>query len=157
VRTTYIVNEQPYFILGSERGEHLRVDVIRRSHSGATGFWDGNWVDAHIVVRAGVFRAAINAHLRTTDFAGFREQLETLYERLTGDAVFETMEKWLSIQVTGDGRPLVDVRAEVTDVPGTGNRLCFTISGIDRTDLFDVIAHLRDLESAFPTIGSADA
>ena len=67
------------------------------------------------------------------------------------------MESRPSIRMTGDGRGHVDARAEIMDEPGVGNRLLFTIPGIDQTDLVDLIAHLREIEGAFPTIGSPAA
>ena len=105
----------------------------------------------------GWVRAGVAASLRTTDFSSFRAQLEKLYEELKAEAAFETMEEWLSIELSGDGRGHVETRAEVTDAPGTGNRLRFSISGIDQTHLVDVVARLVEIEGAFPTIGSPAA
>ena len=151
------MNQHPFFILGAERGDHVRVEVTGRAHPEASDFWDGNWVNTRISARAGGFRGGASAFLRTTDFADFREQLHTLHQRLTGEAVFETLEGWLAIRVVGDGRGHMDTRVTLTDEPGVGNKLLFAVPDLDQTHIFDTIAHLCEIEEMYPTIGAPAA
>ena len=43
---------------------------------------------------------------------------------------------------------------EWVDQPGNGNWLSFTITGLDRTALPDVIGALLEIEDAFPILGA---
>ncbi len=149
--------EQPFFILGAEHGDHLRIEILGRAHPDASDFWDGNWVNARISARAGGFRGGAVAFLRTTDFAEFRERLQQLYQQLSGEAVFETLEGWVEVRVIGDGRGHMETRVSLTDEPGVGNKLVFTLPGLDQTHIFDAIGHLCEIEDMYPIIGAPAA
>ena len=141
-------------LLGSERADHLRIEVTRRLHAHAVDYWDGNWVEVRVALRAGGFRAGLPASLRTTDFIGFRQQLETLYRTLGGEAQFNTIEEWLALRLIGDGVGHIAIRGEMRDEPGTGNTLAFQLPSVDQTELGRVIASLQRIEETFPTLGA---
>jgi len=109
-----------FFMLGAENSDHLRVEVTGRAHSGAEDFWDGNWVNSRVSVRAGGFRGLFVASLRTTDFAEFHRELTALHRTRSGEATFATMEEWLSLQLVRDGRGHVEVRGTARETWGSG-------------------------------------
>jgi hypothetical protein len=147
------MSEHPVLLLGREGGDHVRMELRGRLHPGATDFWDANWLDARVGVRAGAFSGTIRASLRTTDLAQWRDELRRLHESLSGQAALETMEGWISLRLTGDGRGHVAVDGVVEDEPGTGNRLSFALPALDQTDLPALLDALGAVERAFPTIG----
>ncbi|GAC1654429.1 MAG: hypothetical protein NVS4B3_18400 [Gemmatimonadaceae bacterium] len=150
------MDDSGVLIFGSERADHLRIEVTRRLYAHSLDYWDGNWVKARVALRAGGFRAGVAANLRTTDFIEFRQQLETLYRTLRGEAQFTTLEDWLALRLSGDGAGHVAIRGELRDEPGTGNTLAFQLLGMDQTHLSPVIASLRRVEEMFPTLGAPD-
>jgi hypothetical protein len=104
----------------------------------------------------GGFRGAFRASLRTDEFVRFREQLGLLYENLDGRAEFQSMERWLSIRVSGDGRGHFEADCEARDDPSFGNALRFTLH-FDQTELPVILRGLAALEEAFPVKGSPAA
>ena len=58
----------PRLLLGSESGEHLLVEPMRRERPDAADFWDGNWICADVRLRAGAFRGKYEAILRAEEF-----------------------------------------------------------------------------------------
>lgn len=146
------LGEAPAVLLGKGTSAHLRIEVLRRTHPAATDYWDGNWVSAHVVVRAGGFDGRADGDLRTEELLAFREQLARLHATLEGEAVFATMEEWLSVRLVGDGRGHVEAKAVLRDAPGIGNRLDFTLA-LDQGELPAVLSALERVCAAYPVIG----
>lgn len=147
--TTEPDGEPPGFLLGTEGDDYLRIVVRRRLYPGADDYWDGNWVAAEVSVRAGAFQGAFEASLRTTDFESFRRKLGALYEKLSGEAVFETMERWVDVRVVGDGRGHFEARCGLRDDASFGNRLTFSLA-FDQTQVPAVLGRLDEIVRRFP-------
>ncbi len=98
-----------------ESEECLTISLLGRSHPGATDYWDGNWVRANVKVKAGGFRGSVGGDLRTEELARFLAQLGRLQESLRGTAEFATMEEWLSLRVSGDGKGHMEFRCVIRD------------------------------------------
>ena len=142
--------------VGGERSEFLAITLLGRSHPTASDYWDGNWVRAAVEVAAGAFRGKVDGDLRTDEFDAFRRELALLDESLAGVASFTTMEGWLSINATGDGRGHIELSCEVRDQPGIGNTLAFRLA-LDQTYLRQAVAQLGQAVAEFPVIGERDA
>jgi hypothetical protein len=138
-------------VLGKSTSEHLCIEVLRRTHPRATDYWDGNWLSAHVRVRVGGFDGRANGDLRAEELVAFREQLARLHMTLTGEAVFQTMEEWLSVRLIGDGRGHIEAKAILRDAPGIGNRLDFTLA-LDQTDLPTALNALDGMCAVFPVV-----
>jgi hypothetical protein len=136
----------------SEGGEFLTIALLGRVHPGAVDYWDGNWIAASTVARAGGFHGSVEGHLRADELAGFYQRLARLQETLLGAAEFATMEDWLSIRVEGDGRGGMTCRCGVRDEPGVGNTLAFKLA-TDQTFTRRTVAELAAAVEAFPVIG----
>jgi hypothetical protein len=143
----------PAIVIGSEASEHVAIEVTRREFPEAADYWDGNWVYATVRISVGAFRGEYEALLRTTEFASFRGGLARLQADLKGEAAFESMEEWLQMNVTGDGRGHFVAKCEARDEPGTGNLLRFELH-FDQTELPLVIATVDAVLAAFPVKGS---
>ncbi len=139
-------------VVGAASGEHIIVEPRRRNCPDCVDYWDGNWIGCAIDVRAGRFRGSVNADLRAPEFVSFRDALRVLYDRLSGEATFETVEHWLTIKIGGDGRGHFEAKCELRDAPGMGNRLEFTLA-FDQTDLPSILRGLDAIVDAFPVVG----
>lgn len=143
----------PSFVLGSENGDHLRVTVTNRLHQGATDYWDGNWLNTPVEIRAGAFRGQYVASLRAEELQGLLNGLKDLYESLVGEAKLHSMENWLILDVVGDRQGHVEIKGTAGDNPGIGNWLEFKLS-LDQTFLPEAIRQLETILERFPVIGS---
>ena len=109
--------------IGHLEHEFISLDVINRCHPQATDFEDGNWLNVDVALAAGGFRASFRSQLRAEEFVAFQNQLAKLYQSLSGQAIFATLDGWLSLAITGDGRGHLAIKGEAIDEPGIGNTL----------------------------------
>ncbi len=135
-----------------EGGDFLTLTLLGRSHPGAADYWDGNWVRAAVEVKAGGFRGSVGGEFRAEELALFHDQLARLHQSLRGTAEFATMEQWLSIRVTADGRGHMEFRCALRDQPGIGNTLDCTLA-TDQTFTRSTVRDLGTAVQAFPVIG----
>jgi hypothetical protein len=135
-----------------EHGEFLSISLLGRTHPTAADYWDGNWLRAAVKLHAGGFRGSVSGDLRAEELVKFHRQFALLRESLRGQAQFETLEGWLSIQVIGDGHGHMEFRCVIRDEPGTGNTLHCTL-GNDQTFTRSTVAELAAAVEAFPVRG----
>lgn len=135
-----------------ERSEFLSLTVHGRSRPDSSDYWDGNWLWCSVEVSAGAFRGKVDGLLRNEDLARFLPRLEGLSEKSSGDAFFDTVEGWLDVRLTGDGRGHVELRGQLVDTPADGNSLEFRLS-LDQTYLPPLMAQLRAALEQFPVVG----
>jgi hypothetical protein len=140
-------------ILGSADADHLSITLVARAHPEATDYWDGNWVRSILDVRAGGFTAHVTANLRADEIHRFAQGLKSISDNLSGTAVLQAMEDWITLSITCNPKGTLDVSGEVTDQPGVGNRLSFELHGFDQTHMSTWVAQLATAESRFPVIG----
>jgi hypothetical protein len=138
--------------IGGEEAEFLRLTLHGRSHPDATDFWDGNWLDCTAEVAAGAFRGDLRRALRADELEAFRQQSAVLHDRLTGEAVLDTMEEWLRVRVVGDGRGHLEASCRLCDDPAFGNTLDCRLH-LDQTFLPAVLRQLDRALQTYPVIG----
>src|SRR5262249_55665334 len=117
-------------------------------------YWDGNWVSAAVDVQAGGFHGSVEGDLRAEELSKFLQQLAGLQKSLDGTAQFETMERWLSIRVTGDGRGHMLVRCVIRDQPGIENKLECRLATY-QTFTQATVAALAAAVQASPVVGKS--
>jgi hypothetical protein len=117
-------------------------------------YWDGNWLVVDVLTKVGGFTGHAVANLRAEELQRFREALEAVYDAVSGTATFDTMEGWLSLTVTCEHTGKVTIVGEMTDRPGVGDRLHFSLPDIDQTFLPPLIEQLRSCEEAYSVVGS---
>jgi hypothetical protein len=93
------------------------------------------------------------AGLRVEELRRFREGLERVYADIAGTAVLESVQDWLTLRVTCRGNGSLEVTGVARDEPGIGNRLEFTVDGMDQTYLPPLIEALRRCEQRHPLLG----
>lgn len=144
------------FRIGGASAEFIVVTITGRSIPDATDYWDGNWLVAVVDVKAGGFSGHYSAYFRVDELLGFRNQVASLYESLSGTAAFQPMEEQLQLQLEGDGKGHIVVRGRARDEAGIGNVLTFDL-GLDQTDLPQLVRSLEDTLTAFPVRGAPAA
>jgi hypothetical protein len=123
-------------------------------HPHADDHWDGNWLVTPVEVVAGAFRGFVSAALRADELQSFRDAIKRLDDSLQGEAVLSSMEDWLNLRITVDRAGHLEVSGNVSDRPGVGNQLTFTIDGLDQSYLRHVLEGLDAILAAFPVVGS---
>jgi len=144
--------EAPFFEL-SDTKNFIRVTVLRKSYPDAADNWDNNWVDATIKVKAGPFTGTYNVQLRIIDFQFFRKELRTIYDNLTGQAKFEDIDRYLSINMKGDGAGHFETYCTLMCDPGAEEiTLKFNLHP-DQTQIMPIVRQLDNILAVFPVIG----
>jgi len=139
-------------VIGSASSAQIILAPRHRTHVGATDYWDGNWVNCTVSVRAGGFRGEYIASLRAEEFTAFRADLERLHRDLGGAGGFHSMEEWVDIAVSGDGRGHFKGLCRLRDEAGIGNLLECEVD-FDQTDVPQMVEELRRIERVLPVIG----
>lgn len=142
----------PSIVIGSESSAYLSVEVTRRANPEADELNDYGWLHATVRARAGAFQGEYQALLRAEEFASFHEQLAPLHTVLKGTARFESLERWLEVDVEGDGLGHFVARCLARDEAGIGNTLSFELT-FDQTELRPLLHSLAAVREAFPVKG----
>ena len=140
------------FEIVGERSDSLAVHLLGYSNPSATDWSDGNWLDVEVKVEAGAFSARFRAKFRIDELERFYADVAALYERLTGEAVFETMEGQLELRASGDGRGHITVVGMCVDDASPANTLRFALR-LDQTQLFGTKVQLADVLGRYPELG----
>lgn len=140
------------FAFGGQERERLEVAIAGYERTPTGDYYDDNWLTADISVHCGAFQGRFAAALLTHELQTFHDQLEVLYQSLSGNAAFSTLEGQLALSVTGDGRGHLRITGEATDQPGSPQRLAFEIA-IDQTQLRQSLHGLAAVLEAYPVRG----
>ncbi len=143
-------------IIGFENSDHIILKIHGKSAPSTADYWDGNWHPAEILVKAGAFSGRLSLirgiKLRSEEFERFLKELEPMCESLKGAAKFATMEEWIELNISGDGRGHLVATGYIIDEHVDGNKLNFMIK-FDQTALPDIIKSLKSLLSDYPVVG----
>ena len=137
------------FSFGHPEQERIEVDVQGYERAPSGEYWDDNWLKVKIQVRVGGFQGKATASIMTSELTEFASELRPLYETLKGNAEFTTLEQQLSLRLAGDGNGHIELRGDVEDRAGMGNRLHFTLQ-FDQSELKASIHELDKVISLFP-------
>lgn len=137
-------------LIGRLDGDFIAFSVLSRVYPEAQDYWDGNWVATQVTVTAGGFAGAVCANLRVGEFRAFRLGLEAMASALGSTAAFESMEEWVSVDMTCTPNGRLDVKCTLADNPAMGNRLSCSIAGLDQSFLLTIIAQLSGVATQFP-------
>ena len=148
-----MTEREPSFRLCGDDGDFLEIVVGHPTQSDTDDYWDANWISAGIRVEVGSFKGHVAASLRREDFPVFRDGLKKLYTDLAGEAKFTTLEEWIELEITGDGRGHFTAGGFVIDNLWGKNRLVFEIQ-FDQTELPRLIKELNAIVAQRPVLGS---
>jgi hypothetical protein len=146
-------DREPSFRLCGAGENFLEIVVGHLTQSDTDDYSDANWISAGIQFEVGAFKGHVAASLRREDFPVLRDGLKKLYVDLTGQAKFTTMEEWIELEITGDGRGHFTGRGFLIDNLWGKNRLLFEIQ-FDQTELSRLIGELDNIVAQRPILGS---
>jgi len=141
------------FSFGQLEQQRIEVDVVDYERPATGNDWDDNLLAVAIHVRAGGFSGETSATVITSELNNFILELRPLGESLSGLARFQTMDGRLNFALVGDGKGHIELRGEVKDEHGIGNRLHFKIR-FDHSELGTSIRELEQIISQFPVRAS---
>jgi hypothetical protein len=130
-------------------GEQLRIDVLGYEREPVGEYFDDNWLSVAVEIKAGGFTGFFSASFLTEEIEAFHQGAASLYDSLTGQAKFRTMEEQLSIDLVGDGLGHIRLTGSAEDRPGIGNTLAFAFT-FDQTQLQSSVQNLVKALAAFP-------
>ncbi|HEV2209805.1 MAG TPA: hypothetical protein VG167_13585 [Verrucomicrobiae bacterium] len=138
---------------GQSENERIEIDVHGYERAPVGEYWDDNWLIVEIRIRVGGFCGKAQASIITSELTKFASELGPLFETLAGTAEFTTMEGQLKLQLIGDGKGHIELRGEVADQAGIGNRLHFGLQ-FDQSQLGRSMSELQRVTSQFPVRGT---
>ncbi len=131
-------------------GDFIKVVPQEFSYKNSDHSWDRNWITTEVIIKAGGFSGHYGAQFMIVDFKEFKKQLEYSYDHLDKSAIFEDLERYLKINIKGDGLGHFEIFCEVSDNPGYLERqLAFYLS-IDQTYIPQLIRQLDGIAREFP-------
>lgn len=137
---------------GGETAEFIDLEISGLAYPDATDPSDANWLLARVCLATGGFQGDISITLRCEDFVSFHRQLNRLNQTLRGKASLGTLERSISLELTGNGRGDIALRGEVTDRICDGNRLEFFLD-FDQSYLAAPLRHLVKVTQEYPPRG----
>ena len=137
---------------GNPPGNYLYIKVLTRSYSGASDYWDANWLTTEVQAHGGTSRTKFQATMRAEEFSLFLRQLQQMLKSKMKIAKFETMEEWLTINVVNNGQNVFVAKCSTDSKKSIGMRMEFMIN-LCREDFKNVVMQLKMVVKKFPTIG----
>jgi hypothetical protein len=144
-----------YIRIECEQAEFFHLTIEGRERPDSTDYWDANWLVCTAEVAAGAFRGRLNSRLRTDELEQFYQQVELLYERLSGEAELTTMEGWLAFRLLGEGLGHVEATCRLRDDPASGNTLECHLT-MDQTFLPPLLLQLATVLKTYPVLHRQD-
>jgi hypothetical protein len=138
------------FILGATENPKVEVSVLGYEREVTGEYYDDNWVKGHVLIRVGAFYGEYDAAFTTGDFLRLRDELQPLFETLSGQAQFSTLEGQLEFTLIGNGRGEIQVKGSGSDQLCLENELRFEFC-LDQTYLPKTLRGLNEIISEFST------
>ncbi len=133
-------------------GDFIKIELDELLYPNSESDWDRNWIGSIVTVKAGGFSGKFNANLMTIDFENFKQNLTQLYDKLDETVIFNSLEDFVEIKISGDGVGHLEARCELMDNSDPRNILRFNIY-FDQTQIPEWIKQLERITKEFPTIG----
>jgi hypothetical protein len=137
------------FSIGNSERDTISVNVTGYERSPVGEWYDDNWLRTEIRVKAGSFSGTIYGAMLTLDFLRFATQLRLVFETLSGSAEFATLEEQLSLRLVCDKMGRIELKGEIADQPGIGNRLTFS-NTLDQSYLRKTLDQLDAIVARYP-------
>ena len=101
------------------------------------------WVNVEIEIKTGGFNGRYGAEFLSDDMISLHSELQKLYNNLSGNLTFHTLEGQLEFKITGDGRGHFEAECEAQE-SWNGSRLIFTLK-FDQTHIPRMIRELEEM------------
>ena len=131
----------------------LKIRVVGRQFPDADDFWDGNWLQVEVHMKANGAEVTVQGPiLRSDEIATFLIGLEVMNRELSGKAELLCMEPNLNISIAFEGS-LGSIRGIVEITPEFSNQFHRFQVGGNPSDLPKLITECRRVLSRFPVVG----
>jgi hypothetical protein len=137
--------------IGGKLAEYIALTLKGRERPDSTDYWDANWLVCTAEVAASTFRGSVDSSLITEDLVQFHQQVQQLYERPGGEAELTTMEGWLTLRLTGDGRGHVEATCRLRDPAASANTLECCLN-LDQSYLPPLLRQLATVLKTYPVL-----
>jgi len=135
------------------RLEGISIWIDGRESPDTDDFWEGNWLNARVLVEArGASVELRHTLIRIDELAAFDAQLQALYRELKGAAVFACLESHLAIRLAGDGRGHFTIEVDLT--PEIGFQRHWFEFSTDQSYLPEVLAGLERVLKTYEARGT---
>lgn len=135
----------------TDQGSYMEVVPVRYAYPNGDNYWDKNWLDIHINIKAGAFKGSYSCNFQTSDFVTLHEEIEKLYQNMSYEFTFSTLEDQIKIHFKGDGLGHIALDCTAMDQAGIGNTLDFELN-IDQTYLPQMLIALKNINNLFKVI-----
>jgi hypothetical protein len=126
-------------LIGRPGADHV---LIKTNDTGIEG-----WIPATVEVSVGGWRGGLRAAFFTGELARFAGELKSLHESLIGIARLEPIERYLQLEMRGDGKGHIHVSGVAQNYLSGSVRLIFSFQPyLDQSDLPDIIVALRECD-----------
>jgi len=112
---------------------HVIIDVVGQEPE--------DWRVAHVEVAAGIWKGAFRWEFLTGELRRFGQDVQELFENLSGAASLEPTEPNLTLKMIGDGKGHITVKGRAEAGFATGTYLVFALA-LDQTELPAIAAAL---------------
>jgi len=126
-------------VIGKAESDHVSIEVASHSPDG--------WTGTKVRVVCGTWKGSFDWDFQTGELGRFGEEVQQLYETLSGSASLDPLEPNLKLRMTGDGKGHTKVEGHAEAEFYTRTHLVFTLS-LDQTELPAIV---RSLMAADPT------
>jgi len=131
------------------RAAHVRIEVLGYENPAAENVSDANWLTCRVEVCVRGFEGHIDAAFTTQDFAAFWRSLSSAVTDLKGEAMFETDEHALSLDVKFNMTGNVSVTGVIREPDRSRMSLAFSFES-DQTYMRRTVDALEEVTHQFP-------
>jgi hypothetical protein len=144
------------FVISGSESATVRLAFSGRMHEDPADYWDANWLLTKLTGVVDGFSFEIDAALRSDEVERFRQGVEQLSERGSGQARLSSLEEWIDLVITGDESGRLEVAGFISgDRNRSRNRLQFVFDIDQQSFLTALLTELAVVESRFSVLGSA--
>jgi hypothetical protein len=136
-------------ILKGDTGR-LEINILKRSNSQSTDYWDGNWLEAVIGVEISGSKVLYNTNLRVDDLQGFNKKIIDMRNGNIKECEFTTMEEGLWLHFRTEFNGSVNCKGKTNSY--NGNSLNFALQ-TDFLSLDFFINELGIILKLYPLVG----
>lgn len=142
---------ESFFHIGQDSTNYIKIIVLSRTFPNANEYWDGNWCNCYVEFNFCIFKGSFKVSLRSDEFRNFYNQIKTLYDNLSGNAKFKTLENQVLIELEGNIKGEIKISGHLMDEAGIGNKLNFHFT-IDQTYLPQILLQIENILKNYPVI-----
>jgi hypothetical protein len=120
-------------VIGKAESDHVSIEVASHSRDG--------WTRTKVRVASGIWEGSFYWEFHSGELRSFGEEVQQLYDKLSGIASLDPLEPNLTLRMTGDGHGHITVDGRADTEMHKRTYLVFTLA-LDQTELPAIIGSL---------------